>query len=112
MTNLAEFKQQLLARKAELEAEIAHAKQSAKPVELDQSRVGRLSRMDALQAQAMSAETQRRRKVELTRVGAALSRLENDEYGDCLECGEPIAERRLQHDPAAHLCITCARARG
>ena len=85
--------------------------ESRKPVELDQSRVGRLSRMDALQGQAMSQEQARRRQFELQRIAAALRHLDDGEYGDCRDCGEPIAVRRLEMDPAATLCIHCAAAR-
>jgi len=78
------------------------------PVELDQTRVGRLSRMDAMQAQAMSIETGRRRRQKLMQIEAALSRIDEGEYGYCQECGEDIAEPRLKVDPAALLCIDCA----
>lgn len=82
--------------------------QAAETVELDQSRVGRLSRMDALQGQAMSQEAQRRRQLEMQRIASALRRIEEDEYGYCLECGEDIAVKRLELNPAAPLCINCA----
>jgi DnaK suppressor protein len=81
---------------------------SSRTVELDQSRVGRLSRMDAMQGQAMSQATQRRREVELQKIGAALRRIEEGDYGYCLRCGEPIGHGRLNVDPGAPLCITCA----
>jgi DnaK suppressor protein len=65
--------------------------------------------MDAIQQQAMAAETQRRRRAELSQVRSALGRLKAGQWGDCLECGEPIAQRRLEHNPAVVLCIECAR---
>jgi len=85
--------------------------QAEKPVELDQTRVGRLSRMDAMQAQAMSVETGRRRRLKLLQIEAALKRIESDDYGDCQECGEEIATARLDVNPTAQLCIQCATAR-
>ena len=66
--DLEHFREQLLARRVELQAVMDSASDSAKPVELDQTRVGRLSRMDALQGQAMAKETERRRGVELQRI--------------------------------------------
>ncbi|MBT8444490.1 MAG: TraR/DksA family transcriptional regulator [Gammaproteobacteria bacterium] len=81
---------------------------AAATVELDQTRQGRLSRMDAMQAQAMSLEANRRREQQLARLKSALKRIEAGDYGWCLECGEPIDPRRLEHDPAAPLCIACA----
>ena len=84
------------------------SKESAKPVELDQSAIGRLSRMDALQAQAMSIESNRRREEKIKRIKAALLRIENEEYGNCLTCDEEIEPRRLEFDPSISLCIICA----
>lgn len=81
---------------------------SAETVELDQARIGRLSRMDALQAQAMSKETSRRRNEKILRIRAALKRLDEDQYGRCVRCDEPINPKRLELDPATALCIECA----
>ncbi|MEL6965344.1 MAG: TraR/DksA C4-type zinc finger protein [Pseudomonadota bacterium] len=100
--------ERLLKRRRDILALLDGHSQDGKPVELDQTRVGRLSRMDALQHQAMAQETERRRQQELTRIDAALVRLRNGSYGDCLECGEPIANKRLDLDPSVLYCIACA----
>jgi DnaK suppressor protein len=104
------YRRRLEALEAELIAQDEVAGDAASVVELDQSRVGRLSRMDALQSQAMSVETARRRAVLLRRVRSALARIEAGEYGDCLECGDPIPAGRLDIDPAAPTCVGCAEA--
>lgn len=98
----------LLQRRVVLQQVVQTGDEAAATVELDQTRVGRLSRMDALQGQAMSQETQRRREQELRHIAAALQRIEQDEFGECVQCGEMIAEGRLGIDPAATLCIICA----
>lgn len=87
------------------EEESAHERGS---VELDQTSVGRLSRMDAMQVQAMALATQRRRKAEISKIESALERIDTEEFGYCRICGEPIAEARLTHDPAVTSCIGCA----
>lgn len=79
-------------------------------VELDQARVGRLSRMDAMQVQAMSLETGRRRRQQLLQVDTALNRIESGDYGDCIECGEAINPKRLEANPCSTFCIECAEA--
>lgn len=105
------FRERLAERLIELKdlAEIGDA--AAKPVELDQTTVGRLSRMDAMQAQAMSIETKRRREGEVLRINAALERINNGRYGNCLECDELISTARLKFDPSNLLCINCAENR-
>ena len=109
--DIQEFKTTLLALRDEL-ASIEQAERDAKhPVELDQSRVGRLSRMDAIQVQAMSVESFRRKKLQRQRVEAALTRIAKDEFGLCLECGEEINPKRLEFDPTFLVCIDCAEAR-
>jgi DnaK suppressor protein len=93
-----------------LESTEKTARDAAATVELDQTRVGRLSRMDALQSQAMSLETIRRREAQIRRIHVALERLANDEYGECVSCGEWIDPRRLEFDPSVLTCFECARA--
>ena len=100
----------LLGEQAELVALMEAGTESQQPVELDQTRVGRLSRMDALQSQAMSIETDRRRQVELRRIEAAMERIAAGDFGYCVNCGEPIAAKRLDLDPTTPNCIACARA--
>jgi len=77
-------------------------------VTLDQSSVGRVSRVDALQAQAMSVAAHERRMIELKRIAAALQRIEEGEYGYCQNCGEFISPERLEIDLSAEYCIKCA----
>lgn len=79
-----------------------------RPVELDQTSVGRLSRMDAMQMQAMAQATERRRAVEMVRIEAALKRIDDGDYGWCVRCGEAIAPKRLAADPTVPTCIGCA----
>jgi DnaK suppressor protein len=105
------FKAKLLALREELAAERREGGAESGTVEADQSRLGRLSRLDALQAQAMSVAAQERRRLLMQQVDAALRRIEEGDYGYCLDCGEEIARERLEFDPASPLCIQCASAR-
>ena len=98
----------LLARREELLSVMKASTEGSRPVELDQTRVGRLSRMDALQGQAMVQETERRRKNELQRIDAALARVDTGNYGYCVNCDEEISVKRLSLDPSTPLCIDCA----
>ncbi len=106
---IAALKTIMLERQAELKALDEEAAGWSDTVELDQQSVGRLSRMDAMQQQEMARAEARRRTSDLARSHIALKRMDEDEYGWCAECGEPIAYKRLEIDPAAALCVTCAR---
>jgi len=108
---MIKFKSIIHGRIAELEDLAESSREATATVELDQTRQGRLSRMDALQGQAMAKDAERRRGLQLQRLKAALARFERDEFGACLDCGEKIAEARLRADPAATLCLDCASER-
>lgn len=104
-----EIRQLLLDRKAELLASSDDQQDTRAPVTLDQQSVGRLSRMDAMQGQAMAQATERRRQDEIRRIDAALARLEEGEYGYCITCGDDIDPKRLAFDPSVAVCIGCAK---
>ncbi len=108
--DVRQFESRLLRLREEILSLQEERNASSAAVELDQSRTGRLSRMDAMQQQAMAQDVQRRAGLALRRIDAALRRCEDGSYGKCLECGEVINPRRLELDPAATLCITCAQA--
>lgn len=103
----AELRKRLEAELKALSQEDAAGREGQKTVVLDQQSVGRLSRMDAMQQQAMAQATARRRDAQRMRIKAALSRMHEGEYGYCTECGEEIAPDRLSLDPAAPRCLSC-----
>jgi len=80
----------------ELAAQDELGRDAQKTVVLDQQSVGRLSRMDALQQQAMAKAQQNRRGASELRIRAALARIADDEFGYCSDCGEPIEKKRLE----------------
>ena len=103
-----ELRSLLFSQRDRLLAMEASRMDSAKTVELDQTRQGRLSRMDALQGQAMARATLVRARHQVKRIDAALKRSETEDFGLCRECGEEIDLRRLRFDPTAVFCISCA----
>lgn len=103
-------RQALETERAEIEAEIAGSADSRATVTLDQTSVGRLSRMDAMQGQAMAQAADQRRRLRLQRIAATLKRLDEGEFGACVTCGEDIAEARLEIDLTTPTCIGCAKS--
>lgn len=104
----SKWRRRLLALRVELEGLADTGDEASAVVELDQAKVGRLSRMDAMQAQAMAQASSERREQMLRRIDTALKRLDDDEFGYCQECGEDINPNRLEFDPTVLLCIDCA----
>lgn len=104
---LQEFRHRLERLLHELD-ETEGQREAQRPVELDQQSVGRLARMDALQNQAMAKASGRRRSEEVRRILSALERIDEGTYGECLECGDDIPERRLEIYPTTPLCVSCA----
>lgn len=111
-SDLAQVRRDLADRLDGLRRTTEATTDDRRPVELDQSSVGRLSRMDALQMQAMAQATERRRAQEITRIEAALKRIDHGDYGWCATCGEAIAPKRLEADPTVATCIDCASRGG
>ena len=105
---LNSFRSQLLRLKTELENLSQSSSEQAKPVTLDQTSVGRLSRMDSIQGQQMAIELKRRRQSQLAKIKAALKRIDDGTFGQCFKCKEAIGFERLDFDPTTALCIQCA----
>jgi DnaK suppressor protein len=106
--DLKAIKAALEHEQAELSTISAAGADERRPVELDQQSVGRLSRMDAMQVQAMAQAVDARRQGRLKRIEAALRRLDAGDYGYCLDCGEEIPAKRLAIDAVTERCVDCA----
>jgi len=87
--------------------ELNNDSDQTKPVLLDQSAQGRLTRADAMQQQAMAIALVERKKLALKKIDAALARCHAGTYGVCCDCGELIARERLAADPSTPFCSDC-----
>ncbi|MAI10305.1 MAG: hypothetical protein CBD27_04730 [Rhodospirillaceae bacterium TMED167] len=103
------YRKRLETEREEIRKLTVSSADGRKPVELDQTTQGRLSRMNALQVQQMALEQERRRAIEVQRIGAALLRIEAGDFGYCTSCGNDIEPKRLANDPAVPLCLACAQ---
>ena len=104
------LQERLLNLRDELIATQQATAEAGDTVELDQTRQGRLSRMDALQGQAMAQAAHARSVARLHSIDQTLQRLDEADFGECLECSEMIPYGRLQIDPTVRLCVGCAEA--
>ena len=95
----------------ELQHSLEGTAEAARPVELDQPAVGRVSRIDAIQQQKMLEANRHAQRARLGLVRTALLRVEEDEYGDCRSCGESVGYKRLKARPESVFCVDCQAAR-
>jgi len=102
------FQEKLLTLQAELLGVADLVNESSRTVDLDQTAVGRVSRIDALQMQEMALSNQHRQQEHLLEVKNALERIDEGVYGLCIECDEAIVQGRLEINPAVEYCINCA----
>jgi DnaK suppressor protein len=95
----------LLERRDELKVVLNNTAER-ETVDLDQP-IGRISRVDALQQQQMAAARHRRHALQLKQVEVALVAVEEDEFGYCKRCGEPVGYPRLKARPESPCCVQC-----
>ena len=90
-----------------LEARMEVSGDLAKPVQLDEP-IGRLTRMDAIQMQQMALAGLSREQQQLVLARYALQLLDDENFGNCQSCKQPIGIDRLRFQPEILLCIHCA----
>jgi DnaK suppressor protein len=105
---LADIRAEIDRQLRKLERSMGVTDEAMKPVTLDQTAVGRLSRIDSLQNQGMTRNLQDRERAKLAQLIAAQRRMDTGEYGRCESCGRPIAAARLLLFPEAVTCQACA----
>jgi DnaK suppressor protein len=106
-TQIKTLEKQLLALQQEVERTLQLDEPGAAILELDQTAIGRLTRMDAMQGQAIVQATQEQHRLQLQRIAAALQAIKEGDYGHCEDCGKAIPFERLSVNPEAHCCIGC-----
>jgi DnaK suppressor protein len=107
-SQLEDLHSELERQLRKLQRSMRTTNRAMKPVQLDQSSAGRLSRIDNLQTQGLTAGLQAREQAKLGQILEALKRMEGGTYGACIVCGEPVAFERLMVFPEAPNCAACA----
>ena len=104
---LEKIKEQLTERQIELTREIEHLSHEEitdKQV-MDSADEATSLSMEKLQSSLEKSEID-----ELKLINQALRRIEKDEYGVCIDCGNFISSQRLKYYPYAARCIVCQEA--
>lgn len=104
-----ELRQALERERVRLQRSTKSTGHAARPVELDPSSVGRLSRMNAMASQHMHNDLHAREQAREGRILDALRRVEQGSHGRCTGCGRQIPYGRRLVMPDARACATCRR---
>nr|WP_234703838.1 RNA polymerase-binding protein DksA [Rhodospirillum centenum] len=97
------FRQKLLRWRAELLKESTETLQSLQDGGLQEPDIA--DRASAETDRALELRTRDRERKLISKIDAALERIENDEYGYCEETGDPIGVRRLEARPIATMSL-------
>ena len=109
--NLEQIKQRLEAKRAELQENIANLTEAyPRPVDALEASEGPQdfedTAVDFLETQQEQAVLVNQQAL-LTEVESALERIEQGTYGKCVNCGQPIPEKRLEAIPWAARDVKC-----
>ena len=107
LDQLVELRAELERARARLARSRRTSRDAAKPVALDQTAVGRVSRIDAIQNQSMTRGLQERDQARAAQIDEALRRMDAGTYGRCAGCGSAIPYERLLVFPEAQACGSC-----
>ena len=106
-TEIGHLKITLERLKEELKEQVSQSESSTGIVTLDQTLIGRLSRIDAMQQQNMAISNRQSKTFRLRKIQIALEAIRMENYGYCDKCDNAIGYARLNVQPEANLCINC-----
>ncbi len=100
------YRDRLLERRESLFSQVTEAEMSSRERDLEATQDPADMAANAYTKELLiSMSANDRRLLEL--IDEALVRVEKGEYGECVNCGEPVAEKRLDAVPWARYCLKC-----
>ena len=108
LSDKAHIKSVITEKIAELRLVVESDANGQEQIELDQTRVGRLARMDAVQHHAIAQAQGERALKQLGLLELLLSKVDDEDFGECHYCGEDIPVGRLLIRPESLRCVQCA----
>jgi DnaK suppressor protein len=86
---------------------IASLKELTKPISPENA-IGRVSRMDAINNKSVNEAALRNLTNKLALLKAALQRVNQQSFGLCISCNQPIPIQRILLMPQSNRCVNCA----
>lgn len=105
----SQIKKKILSRIDLTKDDVADLEEMTKPI-APENAIGRISRMDAINNKSVNEASLRNAQAKLSQLEDALYKIDNNEdFGKCRSCGNPIQEGRLLLMPESPFCVPCAR---
>ncbi len=108
MTDKEEIRKKINEEILKTESSIIEYKEMTKPVAPDVA-IGRISRMDAINNNSVTAAALRQAEEKLEKLNFVLSKLDTNDFGICLKCKQAIPLGRILIRPESVYCIKCAK---
>lgn len=87
--------------------QVEEYKELTRPVEPENA-IGRVSRMDAINNKSVTEAALRKAKDKLEKLKFALSKVDEDDFGICIKCKQPIPLGRILIVPQSRTCVKCS----
>jgi len=100
------YRDKLLARRESLFSQVTEAEMSSRERDLEATQDPADMAANAYTKELLISMSANDRKL-LQLIDEALERVERGEYGECVNCGEPLTEKRLDAVPWARYCLKC-----
>ncbi|MEE9437926.1 MAG: TraR/DksA C4-type zinc finger protein [Saprospiraceae bacterium] len=101
------LKNKIIALIEKSKLDIVDIEKMTQPISPENS-IGRISRMDAINNKSVMEAALRSKKIKFTKLKLALTKIDDENFGDCSSCKNPIQSGRLMFMPESTLCIRCA----
>lgn len=100
------YRDRLLERRESLFSQVTEAEMSSRERDLEATQDPADMAANAYTKELLISMSANDRKL-LELIDEALVRVEKGEYGECVNCGEPVAEKRLDAVPWTRYCLKC-----
>jgi len=101
------LKNKILELLEKLEKDIKYTEDMTQPISPENS-IGRVSRMDAINNKSVMEASLRNKISKRNKLKLALSKVDNENFGICVNCKQNINPARLMYMPESARCIRCA----
>jgi DnaK suppressor protein len=101
------LKAKILDHITQVKADIIEIEKMTQPVKPENS-LGRISRMDAINNKSVAEASLRNKKAKLTKLNVAIVKIDEEDFGYCHMCKNPIQPMRLMFMPESTRCVRCA----